>query len=60
MSHMSVLGACWAQAYFEEMLFLEEKPRMRKVQLEGKATRARKACKACMQGNLTTLGLGFL
>jgi hypothetical protein len=54
---MSVFGAYWERSYFEEMLFLREKPRMRKVQLEGKVARVRKAC---MQGNLTTLGLGFL
>jgi hypothetical protein len=29
-------------------------------QLEGKSTHARKTCKEHMQGNLTTLGLGFL
>jgi hypothetical protein len=39
------------------MLFLKEKPKMRKVQLKGKAARAKKACKSCMQGNLTTIGL---
>jgi hypothetical protein len=27
---------CWAHAYFEEKLFLEEKPRIRKRQMEGK------------------------
>jgi hypothetical protein len=39
--------------------FWRIKPIIEKGQREGKATRVRKVCKACMQENLNTLGLGF-
>jgi hypothetical protein len=44
---MSVLGACWAQTYFEEIPnFGKVKPNFGEEQLAGKATRAREnACK---------------
>ena len=68
MSHISLLGACWAQTYFEEIPnFGKVRPNFGEGQLAGKATRVRKsrmqrkkACKACMQENLTMLCLGFL
>jgi hypothetical protein len=50
----------WAQAYFEEILFLEDKTQNWIRQQEGKEACARKACNACMQENINTLGLGFL
>jgi hypothetical protein len=40
--------------------FWGEKHEGKKGQLEGKATRAREACEAHMQGRPNTLGLGFL
>jgi hypothetical protein len=43
MSHMSVLGACWAHAYFEEIPnFGKGRSTFGEEQLAGKATLVRK------------------
>jgi hypothetical protein len=43
---MLALGACWAQAYLEEIYILKENPRMRKVQ----NGRKRNMCEENMKG----------
>jgi hypothetical protein len=49
-SHMSVLGPCWVQAYFEKEGYFECMPNFGEEQLAGKATCKRISMKCKKEG----------